>query len=127
MMTDTFRQLPDFDAELARLSDWTGTPEEAAAVAIGIYRAAANQAAALKTVQDAAKAAIGDLIAETGRERWDTEAGIAVLTSPSVRTTWDAKALDALCKSSPQIAELLAPHRRETMVAGSVTVKGLTR
>jgi hypothetical protein len=127
MIPDTFHRMPDFDTELARLADWTGTPEGAAAHAIGIYRAAANQAAAMKTVQDAAKAAIGDLIAETGRERWDTEAGIAVLTSPSVRTTWDAKALDALCKSSPQIAELLAPHRRETMVAGSVTVKGGAR
>lgn len=126
-MQDTFHRLPDFDTELARLSEWDGTAEDAAAHAIGIYRAAASQAATMKTYQDAAKAAIGDLIAETGRERWDTEAGIAVLTSPSVRTTWDAKALDALCASDPTIARVLAPHRRETMVAGSVTVKGATR
>lgn len=126
-MTDTFRRMPDFDTELHRLTDWTGTAEEAAAHAIGIYRAAANQAAAMKTVQDAAKAAIGDLIAETGCERWDTEAGIAVLTSPSVRVTWDGKALDALCASNDDLARLLTPHRREAMVAGSVTVKGVTR
>jgi hypothetical protein len=127
MMTDTFPPMPDFDAELARLADWTGTPEDAAAHAIGIYRAAAAVAAAMKVFQDGAKAAIGDLIAETGTERWDTEAGIAVLTSPSVRTSWDAKALDALCASDDTIARVLAPHRRETMVAGSVTVKGATR
>lgn len=127
MLADTFHRMPDFDTELARLADWAGTPEEAAAHAIEIYRAAGNAATAMKTVQDAAKAAIGDLIAETGRERWDTEAGIAVLTSPSVRTSWDAKALDALCASDDTIARVLAPHRRETMVAGSVTVKGATR
>lgn len=127
MLTDTFHRMPDFDTELARLADWTGTPEEAAAHAIEIYRAAGNAATAMKTVQDAAKAAIGDLIAETGRERWETEAGTAVLTSPSVRMTWDSKALDALCKSSSQVDAMLAPHRRETMVAGSVTIKGVTR
>lgn len=127
MLQDTFHRLPDFDTELARLHDWTGTPEEAAAHAINIYRAAAAETASLKAIQDAAKAAIGDLIAETGRERWDTESGTAVLTSPSVRTTWDSKALDALCASNDELARLLAPHRRETMVAGSVTIKGVTR
>ncbi len=127
MISDTYHRLPDFDTELARLAEWDGTADDAAAHAIGIYRAAANQAAAMKTVQDAAKAAIGDLIAETGRERWDTDAGIAVLTSPSVRTTWDGKALDALCASNDDLARLLTPHRRETMVAGSVTVKAGAR
>ena len=127
MMSDTFVRMPDFDTELAKLADWTGTPDEAAEHAIEVYRRIADEQATLKTYQDAAKAAIGDLIAETGRERWETPAGIAVLTSPSVRVSWDSKALEALCKSSPQIAEILAPHRRESMVAGSVTIKGGAR
>lgn len=113
--------------ELAMLAEWTGTAEDAAAHAIGIYRAAGDEAGRYKAIQDQAKAAIGDLIAETGLERWNTPAGVAVLTSPSVRTTWDAKALDALCASDSDLARVLAPHRRETMVAGSVTIKGATR
>jgi len=122
-MDATIRQA-DLTLELDRLNAWEGSAEDAAAHAIGIYRAAGDEAGRFKAIQDRAKAAIGELIAETGNERWNTPAGVAVLTSPSVRVIWDAKALDALCASDDDLARVLAPHRRETMVAGSVTVKG---
>jgi hypothetical protein len=42
-----------------------------------------------------------------------------------VSASYDVKALDALCKSSPDLAAILLPHRKETQRAGSLTIRGL--
>ena len=118
---------PELTARLTDLAEWTGSPADAAHVAIDIYRRAAANIDELKEIQTAAKAIIGDLIAETGNERWTTPAGTAVLSSPSVRVSYSAKPLDVLCGANPEVAELLRPYRSETMVPGSVTVRGAAR
>lgn len=118
---------PELTSRLADLAEWTGSPADAAHLAIDIYHRAAAHIDELKSVQTAAKAIICDLIAETGHERWSTPAGTAVLSSPSVRVSYSAKPLDVLCAANPDLAELIRPYRSETMVPGTVVVKGAAR
>lgn len=96
------------------------------AVAIEAKAEAAAAAAPWEAVQAAARAKIGEVMAATGRTNWTTMAGRAYVPAAGVSVSYDAKALDALCASSPQIADILRPHRKETMRAGSLTIKAVT-
>lgn len=80
-----------------------------------------------ESVRDAARAKLSDVMAATGRSDWKVPAGRAYVPAAGVSVSYDAKALDALCASSPEIASILGPHRRETMRAGSLTIKGTGR
>lgn len=85
---------------------------------------ATDAAAPWEAVQAAARTKLGEIIAATGRLDWTTSAGRAFVPSAGVSVSYDAKALDALCKSSPELAAVLLPHRKETQRAGSLTIKG---
>lgn len=101
--------------------------EEAADRAIGVYRIAKAQADASSArwmeVADAAKQMMTEIITETGRMSWKTPSGSAYIPAASVTVTYDAKALDALCASSPELAAILRPHRLEKERPGSLTIR----
>jgi len=87
---------------------------------------AAAVAAPWEAVQAAARAKLSEVIAATGRTDWATPAGRAYVPAAGVSVSYDAKALDVLCKSSPELAAVLLPHRKETQRAGSLTIRGLS-
>jgi hypothetical protein len=85
---------------------------------------ASAAAAPWEDIQSEARAHISQIMADTGQTDWKTATGRAYVPAAGVSVSYDAKALDALCASSPEIAAILSPHRRETMRVGSLTVKG---
>jgi hypothetical protein len=71
-----------------------------------------------------AKILIGEIFAETGQTAAETSAAKISIGHPSTRVSYDRKALDALCMSDDDAARLLTPHRKETEVPGSLTIRG---
>jgi len=115
--------IPTPQEMIARLNAEHASTEEAAAVAVDVYKAAKTAAAAYDAPQAQAKALISEIMAETGDLSITTPAGKAMVTAPGQRVSYDWKALDALCASSPDLARILSPHRKETQVAGSLTIR----
>lgn len=103
-------------------------PDDAAteAIAIALAARAAGEAAAepWADVNTAARRVLEDLCCETGRTKFKTPAGEAFIPSPSVRVSYDTKALDALVASNADLARVLTPHRRETHSVGALTIRG---
>lgn len=101
--------------------------EEAMQQAVRIYKdakaAGADALVPYEMVMSAAKERINEIIAETGCLSWKTVHGLAYIPAPGVTVSYDAKALDALCASSPEIAALLRPHRTEKERPGSLTIR----
>lgn len=100
----------------------TGEPKASVESAIAIYQAAAVQIDAMNVVKEAAKKLIEDVMTETGETSYATRAGKVAITAPSASASYDTRALDALCASSPEIAAILAPHRKETQRAGTMRI-----
>lgn len=101
-----------------------GTPEDSVESAVTVYQVAAGMVDAYNQVKDAAKALIGEVMAETGVTSYTTRAGKVQMTAPSVSVSYDAKALDALRLSNPHYAALLEPFRKETQCAGAMRITG---
>ena len=101
--------------------------EQAAEHAIAAYKDAKAQAdAAAKPWLDVAAAAkerMTEIITETGQMSWKTATGSAYIPAAGVTVTYDAKALDALCASSPELDAILRPHRLEKERPGSLTIR----
>ena len=97
-------------------------PEQAVTSAIEVYLAAGGMVDAYAAVKDTAKRMISDVMQETGQTAYKTAAGGVAMTSPSVSVTYDAKALDALCASSAELARMLQPHRKESERPGTMRV-----
>lgn len=119
---------PDPGAAIdAALADIHGDSPADVELATGIVlacKALAEQASApWREREQRARGVIMAVIDATGIARWRTDAGSAYVAAPSVRVTYDAKALDTLCADDPALAARLAPHRRETAVTGALTVK----
>lgn len=110
--------MPDYDT---MLNDTYGKdPKEAISKAIEVYKDCKRYA---KEVQVRARVIIEDIIIETNQTDWNTENGRVYFPKPSVSIRYDAKALDALCASNPQLKEILWPHRKETERPGSMTIR----
>lgn len=107
---------------LDRLNQPHENTETAAETAIMVYQAVKAEQDALTEVANAAKAMIQEIMVETARTSIQTPAGKAQITAPSVSVSYDAKALDALCASSPELAAILAPHRKLTERAGTLRI-----
>ena len=97
-------------------------PEQAVTSAITVYLAAGGMVDAYSAIKDNAKRLIGDVMTETGQTAYNTPAGKVAMTSPSVSVSYDAKALDALCASSAELARMLQPHRKESERPGTMRV-----
>lgn len=100
-----------------------GDPDKALDFAVGLHLEAASIIEALTAFQQEAKQLIAEVFTETGQTEVATSAGKAYVTRPSVRITYDPKGIDELCSLDDELAGLLAPYRRETQVAGSLTIR----
>jgi hypothetical protein len=97
--------------------------ETALADAITLYKALGAYSKEIDAERDRAKRITGEIMTETGQTKASCPAGTAYFTGDSLTVSYDAKALDALCKSNETLARVLTPHRKETTRAGSLTIK----
>jgi hypothetical protein len=97
--------------------------ETALVNAITVYRELSARVKTIEAQQARAKETITEIMHETGQVKAITPAGTAAFTSDSVRVSYDTKALDALIASDDGLSRLLTPHRKETAVKGSLTIK----
>ncbi len=102
-------------------ADTTAALETAAAV----YQDAANRIEQLQAVQAQAKQLITGIFVETGMTDARTPTAQVYVSRPSVTVSYDAKALDALAAVDAEVATLLAPFRRQTERAGTLTIRSL--
>ena len=103
-------------------------PDLAADAAVSVFLTAKQLAEAAAQpyvrLQARAKEMLQALVETTGQLRFAVHAGEAYLPAPSARVTYDARALDALCAKDEALAAVLRPHRRETIVAPALTIRG---
>lgn len=99
-----------------------GEPSHSVESAIMIYQAAQNEIDRFQEIGKQAKQIIADVMAETGQTTYRTQAGSVSVSGASQTITYDSKALDALCRSMPDLAAVLEPHRKVTERAGSLRV-----
>ena len=116
---------PCTDDLLAWLSGWHADTEAALATATAVYQDAANRIEQLQAVQAQAKQLITDIFVETGTTDARTPTAQVYVSRPGVTVSYDVKALDALAAADAEVAELLAPFRRQTERAGTLTIRSL--
>jgi len=97
--------------------------ETALDLAIGAYKTAAGYISKIEELQKAAKDLIAEIFTETGQTEAKSSAGRAYVTAASASASYDTKALDALAKSSAELAAILAPHRTIRERAGTLTIR----
>jgi hypothetical protein len=107
------------ERNMQQLSD---LPEVVAEGIISDYLRARERMEEWQIKAEDARRRLSDLIEQTGRTTWETAAGKASVTAPSTTVSYDARALDALAASSPEIAAILAPHRKVTERAGTLRI-----
>ena len=114
-------------ADLIAHLNAAASTEEAVERAIAVYKDAKNQADGAAQpwldVAALAKERMTEIITETGQMSWKTATGSAYVPAAGVTVSYDAKALDALCASSPELAAILRPHRLEKERPGSLTIR----
>ncbi len=98
-------------------------PVEAVAEALSIYLEMGERIAELDMIRASAKQVVADVLAEIGADRLETAVGVAYVTAPSIRSSYDAKGLDKLKVAMPSLALLLAPYRTEREIAGTLTIR----
>lgn len=124
MRTENLANALDAARALLNTALYDDAVNGAIATVVAAKAAAAEAAAPFAEAEAEARGIIAEAIAATGRDKWDCPSGRAYVPAPGVTVSYDAKALDAICKSSPELAAILAPHRTERERPGSLTVKG---
>ena len=109
--------------QLATIYDRDLQPAEAAAEAMTIYLEMGERIAELDVIRASAKQVLADVLAEIGADRLETAVGVAYVTAPSIRSSYDAKGLDKLAAAVPGLANVLAPYRTEREIAGTLTIR----
>lgn len=125
---NTDNQTPQAIEERLRIYLDSGeTTEQAMFCAVSVYKDAKGLAEGVakpfQQLMDMAKQQIADIMTETGVMTWKTANGNAYVPAPGMTVSYDAKALDALCASSPELKAILWPHRSEKERAGSLTIR----
>jgi hypothetical protein len=113
--------------QLATIYDRALQPVEAAAEAMTIYLEMGERIAELDVIRASAKQVLADVLAEIGANRLETAVGVAYVTAPSIRSSYDAKGLDKLAAAIPDLATMLAPYRTEREIAGVLTIRASGR
>jgi hypothetical protein len=110
-----------------RLAKVAGEETLQASRAIEAYKYAKQEerlaSAPWKEVQAQAKEVLLWAMQSLNSDSIETEAGRAYMRTGHTRVTYDAKALDALCASSPELASILTPHRKEKEYPPTLTVR----
>ena len=99
-----------------------GEPTAAVETFVTVYQAAAAAIDAYTAVQQEAKKLIGEVMGEVGRTKFVTRAGTVQVTAPTVIASYDAKALDELCRTDADVALILYIYRKEVERAGSLRI-----
>lgn len=115
-------QIAELRALLTRAETAPDT-ETALDLAIGAYKTAAGYISKIEEMQKAAKDLIAEIFTETGQTEAKSSAGRAYVTAASASASYDTKALDALAKSSAELAAILAPHRTIRERAGVLAIR----
>lgn len=117
--------IPQLLDTLNRLADPAPgrTPETAVADLIALYKEVASYIQAHEEIKNKIKAAISEIMEETAVLDYSSSAGRAYIPRPSIVTSYDTKAIDALCQSDPDLGQRLRPFRRQTERAGSLTIR----
>ena len=117
--------------ELTELRQWlerarsqSPTTEAALESAVAVYLKAASDITSLQTVQGEAKGLLAEIMTETGRTEMTTRVGKAYVSAPATVITYDSKALDRASLLDPELAAALAPYRKVSERAGSLTIRG---
>lgn len=116
------------DGEIIDLEDvHSGNAGHVAANAIEIYKMAKEREKATslpwKELQDKAKDIIQRAFQELGIDSLESDAGKAYIQPTYSQIKYDTRALDALCASTPQLKEMLWPHRQESERGGWIVVR----
>ena len=98
-------------------------PAEAASEAMSIYLEMGDRIAELDVIRASAKQVIADVLTEIGGDKLETPAGVAYVTKPSLRVSYDTKGLDKLTSTRPDLAGVLSLYRTEKEIAGALTVR----
>ena len=109
---------------LERARSQSPTTEAALESAVAVYLKAASDITSLQTVQGEAKGLLSEIMAETGRTEMTTRVGKAYVSAPATVITYDSKALDRASLLDPELAAALAPYRKVSERAGSLTIRG---
>jgi hypothetical protein len=109
--------------QLATIYDRDLQPAEAAVKAMTIDLEIGERIAELDVIRASAKQVLADVLAEIGADHLETAVGVAYVTAPSIRSSYDAKGLDKLGAAVPGLADMLVPHRTEREVAGVLTTR----
>lgn len=118
-MSNLLVQLADIEARVSTGKATAADIDTAVEAAL----TAAEVLAGWRGVENQAKRLIEAMMQAGGLDRFATHGGSAVMKSKPVMVhSFDARAIDALCASLPDVAAMLKPHRREHLRAGSLKV-----
>ena len=117
-------ELTELKTWLERARSQSPTTEAAIESAMSIHLKAAGDITALQDIQSQAKTLLGEIMSETGRAELRTRAGKAYVSAPSQIVSYDSKALDRASLLDPELAAALAPYRKVSERAGSLTIRG---
>jgi len=90
---------------------------------VAVYRKLKAQSDALKLKMDAIKAEIEPLVEATDGQKWTDLDGWARIVTRKPSVSYNNKALEALYASVPEVAQVIAPHRKEKPGSSYLQVK----
>jgi ABC-type enterochelin transport system substrate-binding protein len=120
-MSDELNELKTW---LERARSQSPTTEAAVESAMSIHLMAAGHITALQEVQAEAKTLLAEIMSETGKVELRTRVGKAYVSAPAQIVTYDSKALDRASLLDANLAAALAPYRKVSERAGSLTIRG---
>lgn len=91
--------------------------------AIAVYRHMGAEIETIEALRTRAKAVVTEIMQETGQLKAVMPSGTALFTEAGVRTTWDNKALNALCASNDELERILSPHRKVALTASTLVIR----
>ncbi len=87
------------------------------------YRKLKAQLDAIKVKMDALKAEIEPLVEATDGQKWTDGEGWARIVKRKPSVSYNNRALEALYASVPEVAQVIAPHRKEKPGSSYLQVK----
>ncbi len=100
------------------------TPELALDKAVSIFLEAKRQIAALVALQDAVKDLVGDVMMETNQTFAHAAGGTVEAVSAGKLITYNGAGVEKLGETFPEVAALLAPHRKVTTKKAHFRITG---
>lgn len=110
--------------EAAAILNTPSNPNTQLDNAIYVYRNLGTLADQIKELQSKAKDIATKIMYDTNQLEVTTPSGTAMFTQPSVRITWNNKALNALCASNQELDKILSPYYKAIPVASTLVIKG---